>query len=145
MIRKKGFHKKVIFDCQARGDTVDEEILKALRESGFRTIHFGIETASERLMKLIDKKETVQQVIEGINLTKKFGFQVSGTFILGLPTETKEERKAAYKLAKELSLNYVRFNNATPYPGTRLYEIAVEEGSTLIRVGTSLFGARNYK
>ncbi len=123
----KGFHKKAIFDCQARGDTVDDNILTTLKVAGFRTIHFGIETASERLMKLIDKKETVEEIINGIKLTKKHGLQVSSTFILGLPTETKEERRATYRLAKELSLDYVRFNNATPYPGTKLYEIAVEE------------------
>jgi len=127
MIRERGFHKRAIFDCQARGDTVDDNILKTLRESGFRTIHFGIETASERLMKMIDKRETVEDVKAGINLSRKHGFQVSGTFILGLPTETAEERKAAYALAKELSLDYVRFNNATPYPGTKLYEIATAE------------------
>lgn len=126
-IREKDFHKKAIFDCQARGDTVDEEVLKELKGTGFRTIHFGIETASERLMKLIDKRETVQEIVDGIRLAKKIGFQVSGTFILGLPTETREEREAAYKLAKELSLDYVRFNNATPYPGTRLYDIANTE------------------
>lgn len=128
MLKEKGFHKRAIFDCQARGDTVDEETLKLLKSAGFRTIHFGIETASERLMELIDKKETVVEVAEGIRLAKECGFQVSGTFILGLPTETKRERQAAYRLAKELSLDYVRFNNATPYPGTRLYEVARKEG-----------------
>ncbi len=127
MIRKRGFHKSTIFDCQVRGDTVDEEILKALKESGFRTLHFGIETASERLMRLIDKRETVRQVVEGIRLAQKFDFQISGTFILGLPTETNDERKMAYRLAKGLSLDYVRFNNATPYPGTRLYDMAKKE------------------
>ncbi|MFH1359725.1 MAG: radical SAM protein [Candidatus Omnitrophota bacterium] len=127
MIRKKGLHKKGMFDCQARGDFVDEEILTTLKASGFRTLHFGIETASERLMKLINKKETVAQVVGGIKLAKKIGLRVSGTFILGLPTETREERRAAYRLAKELSLDYVRFNNATPYPGTELYNIAVKE------------------
>lgn len=127
MMAERNFKKKAIFDCQARGDAIDEKVLKALREAGFRAIHFGIETASERLMKLIDKRETVQQVVEGIKLAKQFGFQVSGTFILGLPTETREERKAAYRLAKELALDYVRFNNATPYPGTRLWKIASEE------------------
>jgi radical SAM superfamily enzyme YgiQ (UPF0313 family) len=127
LIQKKGFQKKAIFDCQMRGDKVDKEILSTLKKANFRTIHFGIETATERLMELINKKETVQQIVDGVKLAKEFGFQVSGTFILGLPTETRAERKANYLLAKELSLDYVRFNNATPYPGTRLYEIAKEE------------------
>lgn len=127
MIQQKGLHTRAIFDCQARGDTVNEDILKKLRNSGFRTIHFGIETASERLMKIINKQETVAEIINGIRLARKCGFQVSGTFILGLPTETKEERASAYTLAKELGLDYVRFNNATPYPGTKLYEIAQRE------------------
>jgi radical SAM superfamily enzyme YgiQ (UPF0313 family) len=127
-IKQKGFHKKAMFDCQARGDRVDEKIILALKEAGFRTLHFGIETASERLMKLINKRETVKQVADGVKLAKRLGMMVSGTFILGLPTETRAERKAAYQLAKELSLDYVRFNNATPYPGTELCRIAQKEG-----------------
>lgn len=124
IIRKRGYHKKAFFDCQARGDSIDEEILKILKDSGFRTINFGIETGSERLMKVIDKRETVQEIIKGIKLAKKYKFSVSGTFILGLPTETKKERQEAYRLAKVLRLDYVRFNNATPYPGTKLCDIA---------------------
>ena len=128
MMKQKGFHKKAMFDCQARGDSVDEKIILALKGAGFRTLHFGIETASERLMKLINKRETVAQVVEAVKLAKSLGMMVSGTFILGLPTETRAERKAAYCLAKELSLDYVRFNNATPYPGTKLCEVAKKEG-----------------
>jgi radical SAM superfamily enzyme YgiQ (UPF0313 family) len=127
MIRSKGLNKGVIFDCQARGDTVDEDILNVLKSAGFRTIHFGVETASERLMKMIDKNETIKEIEDGIRLAKRLGFRVSGTFILGLPTETEDERKATYTLANRLSLDYVRFNNATPYPGTRLYEVALKE------------------
>ncbi len=127
-IQRRGLHKKALFDCQARGDSVDEEVLGIMKESGFRTINFGIETASERLMTLIDKGETVEQIKAGVRLAKKFDFKISGTFILGLPTETRKERAAAYQLAKELDLDYVRFNNATPYPGTRLYQTALDEG-----------------
>lgn len=127
LIYENKFNQKAKFDCQTRGDSLTPEILEYLKMAGFRTINIGIETASERLMKLLNKRETVQDNIYAVKLAKKFGFQVSATFILGLPTETKEERWQAYKLAKELDLNYVRFNNATPYPGTELYEIAKRE------------------
>ncbi len=103
-------------------------MLEYLKKANFSGICFGIETASERLMEILKKSETVQDNIKGIKLAKKHGFKVSGTFILGLPTETREERLQAYDLAKELDLDYVRFNNATPYPGTELYEIAKKEG-----------------
>ncbi len=129
---KRSFNKKATFDCQTRADAIDEDILKLLKEAGFRLINFGLETSSERLMVLLNKKETVQQNIDAVRLAKKFGFGVSATFIFGLPTETREDRWRAYHLAKELDLDYVRFNNATPYPGTRLYEIAVAENSLYV-------------
>ena len=127
LMHKKKFYKKAKFHCQARGDSVDIETFEYLRMAGFRFIDFGIETASERLMNLINKDETVEDNIKAVRLAKKFGFRVSATFIFGLPTETDEERWQAYTLAKKLDLDYARFNNATPYPGTRLFEIAKEE------------------
>jgi radical SAM superfamily enzyme YgiQ (UPF0313 family) len=129
---KKGFYKKASFDCQTRADVIDDEILILLKKAGFRLIDFGLETASERLMVLLNKRETVRQNIDGVKLAKKYGFGVAGTFIFGLPTETKEERLSAYNMAKDLDLDYVRFNNATPYPGTKLYEIAKAENRLYI-------------
>lgn len=126
LIQKRGLHRRTSFQCQVRGDEIDEDILKSLKAANFVTLDFGLETASERLMVLIKKKETVKQNIEALTLARKYGFQLSGTFILGLPTETKKERCDCYVLAKKF-LDYVRFNNATPYPGTELYEIARAE------------------
>jgi len=134
-ITEKGLQRKASFDCQTRADAVDDEILFSLRRAGFRMINYGLETASERLMVLLNKKETVAENIAAVKLTKKYGFGVSGTFIFGLPTETKKERWLAYRLAKELDLDYVRFNNATPYPGTKLYEIAKNEGRLFVEEG----------
>ena len=127
LIHDNGFNKKATFDCQTRGDAIDNDIPSYLKMANFTAIDIGLETASERLMTLLDKGETVKQNIEAVKLLQAFGFQVSGTFILGLPTETREERWQALRLAKELKLDYVRFNNATPYPGTKLYEMAKEE------------------
>ncbi len=132
---KNGFHEKATFDCQTRADAVNDEILALLKKAGFRVINYGLETASERLMVMLNKKETVADNIAAVKLAKKHGLRVSGTFIFGLPTETKEERRQAYELAKKLDLDYVRFNNATPYPGTRLYEMAKEEGRLFVDDG----------
>lgn len=127
IIVKKGFNKQTAFQCQVRGDSVNDDILKSLEQANFITLDYGLETASERLMVLINKGETVEENIRALELSKKYKFQLSGTFILGLPGETKKERYQSYALARKY-LDYVRFNNATPYPGTKLYEIAKQEG-----------------
>ncbi len=132
MMVKREFYRSSTFDCQTRPDGIDDDVLFLLKKAGFRLINFGLETASERLMALLNKKETVSKNIEGVRLAKKHGFGVSATFIFGLPGETGADRKLAYKLAKDLSLDYARFNSATPYPGTKLYEIARIENRLFI-------------
>lgn len=127
LMYENGFYKNARFGCYTRGDNVNEEVLVYLKKAGFTNIGFGMETASERLMKVINKGETVEDNVRAVKLVKKYGFKVSATFIMGLPTEIREERIATYKLAKKLSLDYARFNNACPYPGTKLYEIAKQE------------------
>lgn len=134
MIKNK-FQEKAAFDFQTRADAVNDEVLALLKKAGFRMINYGLETASERLMVLLNKQETVADNIAAVKLAKKHGFGVSGTFILGLPTETRKERWQNYDLAKRLNLDYARFNNATPYPGTKLYDMAKEEGRLFIEKG----------
>lgn len=140
MIERK-FFQKATFDCQTRADAVNDEVLSLLKRAGFRLINFGLETASERLMVILNKRETVQQNIDAVKLAKKHGFGVSGTFIFGLPTETRQERWQGYALAKQLDLDYVRFNNATPYPGTKLYEIAKSENRLYVEKNWSNLNA----
>ncbi len=132
-IKKRGLDKAMIFNFQARGDNVTYPLLKDLYAAGFRSIFFGIETASERIMKAIKKDETVAQCIEAVGMAKDIGFHVSATFIYGLPGETHEDRKDALRLSRDLDLDMVRYNNATPYPGTELYEIAKGEKRLFIQ------------
>ena len=127
-IRARGLHRSMTFSFQARGDNVDRPLLQELYDSGFRSVFFGLETASERIMKAIQKGETVAQCAEAVTLAKSIGFHVSATFIYALPGETHEDRMDCVRLGRALRLDMVRFNNATPYPGTRLYEMARDEG-----------------
>lgn len=132
-IKKRGLHKLMVFNFQARGDNVTRPLLKDLYDAGFRSIFFGIETASEEIMKTIKKDETVAQCIEAVRMAKETGFHVSATFIYGLPGETHKDRDKALRLSRDLKLDMVRYNNATPYPGTELYEIARKESRLFIQ------------
>ncbi|MCX5699374.1 MAG: radical SAM protein [Candidatus Omnitrophica bacterium] len=132
-IKRNGFDKKLTFSFQARGDNVNYKLLKDLYDAGFKSVFFGLETASETIMKLIKKDETVAQCVEAVRMAKEIGFYVSATFIYGLPGDTHKDRMNCLELSKELKLDMVRYNNATPYPGTELYEIAKSQGRIKIK------------
>ena len=121
-IIKEGLHKKTVFYVQTRADAIDEEILLKLKSANIIYIGFGLETGSNRLAKLSDKGESVEDHIEAVKLCKKIGIEPSVFMIYGFPTETKEERLQGAQLIKELGLHFVKFNNMIPYPGTKLYE-----------------------
>jgi len=131
--------KKIRFSCNTRGDSITEEILGILKKAGFIHLDIGLETATERLMKLLKKGESVSDVVRAVKLAKKFKFSIGGVFIVGLPTETKEERHATFKMAKDLPLDYVRFNNACPYPGTELFNMAKKENRLKVEPNWSNF------
>lgn len=124
---KREYYKRVKFSCSLRGDAVSEEVLKYLKKAGFVLLNFGIESVINRLLKILKKGETIEEMTKAVVLTRKLGITVGGTFILGLPTETKEERRANYTWALKY-LDLARFNNLSPYPGTESYEIAKKEG-----------------
>lgn len=126
-IRRRGLHEVLNFSFQARGDNVSPGLLRELYAAGFRSVFFGLETASERIMKIIKKGETVAQCVAAVRMAKEAGLHVSATFIYALPTETHEDRVNCVRLSRDLGLDMVRFNNATPYPGTELYEMAKKE------------------
>ena len=126
-IIERGFHKQVEFIAELRADSTDRELLTKMFEANFTMLACGAETGSERLMKIINKKETVEQNNEFIRLASEIGIKVSTTYIFGFPTETKEERRETFKLSQRLPLDNVRFNTAIPYPGTYIYELAKQE------------------
>lgn len=126
---KMDFHKQVSFMAEARVDCVDEELLNLMAEANFKIISYGLESGNQRLLNLIKKNITLEQTKNAIEWTRKAGIAVRASFILGIPTETREESLKTIKFAKSLGLDQVRFALATPFPGTKLWDIAHEEGS----------------
>ena len=132
-IRRRGLHEQMHFSFQARGDNVTRPLLRDLSAAGFRSVFFGLETASERIMKIIKKGETVAQCADAVRMAKEQGLHVSATFIYALPGETHQDRMDAVRMSRDLGIDMVRFNNATPYPGTELYDIAKREGRLVVQ------------
>ena len=117
-----GISNQIKWTCESRVDTVDEEALRLMGKAGCWQISYGIETGSQRLLNLIKKSVTLKRIEDTLQLTKKVGITVRGFFMLGLPTETREESIATIDFAKKLNPLWAQFTVTIPYPGTEMFE-----------------------
>ncbi|MBI2042689.1 MAG: cobalamin B12-binding domain-containing protein [Candidatus Nealsonbacteria bacterium] len=126
--------KKVTWDCYMRVNLVGEDILKKAVDSGCEKVSFGIESGSERILKLINKQTTIQQIKEAFALCRKTGLRyIDATFMLGNhPLETTEDIKLTMNLIMELNPDFMAFFITVPFPGTELNRI-MKEGNYLIQ------------
>lgn len=130
-IINRGLNRKASFQTLIRGDHVDDGLLAHLKRANFSQLIFGLETASETLMRSINKGETVARVAEAIRKTAGYGIETAATLIFGLPGETAQDRRDAEQLVASLPLSSVRFNNLVPYPGTPIYDTLTKAGGIL--------------
>jgi len=141
-IIEENLHKEAFFHGSLRGDSATDEILDMAYRANFRILYYGLETGSERLMKTIDKGETVALVEDAIRRSARKGFSTGATIIFGLPSETRKERYETIKFARNLPLSTLRFNTLVPYPGTPVYEKEYPAGKIFIKENWENFGVQ---
>jgi len=105
--------------CQTRADTVDRKLLEKMHDAGCKLVHFGIESGSSRMIKVMNKGATLKKIEEGVKASMDVGMMVACFFMFGLPTETQSEMKETIEFAKKLNPTYVSFHAAIPYTGTK--------------------------
>ena len=110
-----------------RADSVDLNILKLMREAGCYRISIGIESGDNEILEKLNKRETTEQIAGMIKNAKKARMKTMGFFILGFPWDTLDTMKQTIKFSCSIPLDYAQFSVATPYPGTKLYEIISNE------------------
>ena len=118
---------------EVRIGMVNEKFVDNLIETHAMELLFGLESGSDRMLRLINKMQTVETIKRGTRLLKRAkGTRVVGSFILGMPTETQEETFETIDLILELSKLHpnMRFSAGfyMPYPGSDLYHLALEKG-----------------
>lgn len=128
--------------CMSRINTVDDAILKFMKEHGCWHISFGIESGSDNILKLIKKKISLKRAAEIIGICRDLRIRTKGFFILGHPGETAGTIEQTIRLALELPLDDVVVTLNTPLPGTEQYESAGDYG-TLDRLDWSTFNMWN--
>jgi radical SAM superfamily enzyme YgiQ (UPF0313 family) len=114
--------------CYGRANTMIEKMVRDLKSAGCFSIYIGFESGNQGILDLIQKGATLDDARRAVKLCHKFGMEVRGSFILGLPTETPETVGESINFAKELDLDFVKFMLYTPEQGTDLYGIAMDYG-----------------
>lgn len=119
---------RINWECNTRVDHIDEELLRKMKVAGCNGIKVGIETGSERVLKLLNKRTILSQCREAAKLFKKVGIYWTGYFMMCIPSETKEEVYQTLNFMKELKPDFASFSVYEPYPGTALFKIGIERG-----------------
>jgi len=128
-IIERGWDIGLSFPNGVRLSTLDEEILHLLEKAGCYSLGLGIESGSPRTLKNMKKAQSVDEIKEKVNLIHKVTkIRTTGFFIIGYPTEDKEDIMQTIRLSKELPINRAQFTICLPVPGSEMTEQMIKEG-----------------
>ena len=111
------------WSCNSRAN-VNYETLKLMKDCGLRLLLVGYESGNQAILDRIKKGVTLEEMRQFTRHCHDLGIVIHGTFILGLPVETKETIEETIRFAMELDVFSIQVSLAAPYPGTELYELA---------------------
>jgi len=111
-----------------RLDLIDEEIATLLHQAGCYTATIAIESASQKTLNHMKKNLNLAKVPEHVRILRKAGFDLNALFILGYPTETREDIEETIRYAMKLDVQRAQFSNFLPIPGTEAYEYVKQRG-----------------
>lgn len=114
--------------CFSRVDVLAETEINLMRKAGCNLIMFGVEFADEEYLKEYKKNYTLDQIRETFALTAKAGIKRLGTFLIGVPGQSRESILETLAFAKEIKADYASFNVAVPRSNTSFREQAIEQG-----------------
>jgi anaerobic magnesium-protoporphyrin IX monomethyl ester cyclase len=123
---KKGL--KVTYNCIARLEHVDEELLGLLKRSGCWQVNFGIESGDPEVLRKHRKFYGLDEVGRKLRMVRKAGMRVRGLFMVGLPGEDEAAIRRTIDYALTLPLEEINVTKFTPFPGAPLYATIREQG-----------------
>jgi anaerobic magnesium-protoporphyrin IX monomethyl ester cyclase len=115
--------------CEGRVDSTAQHLFPAMAKAHCRTLMFGIESGSQKVLDRLKKDQTLEQVESAVDNAKEAGIEiVHGFFVVGSPDETVEDMRATFDFASRLKLDTFGFNRLCVYRGTPLWKEYVARG-----------------
>lgn len=129
LIISKGLNKKIRWVSNSRADVTDFDLFKKMREAGCWQLAFGLEFGNNRILQLAQKGPgaSIENGRKAIENAVKTGIVADGHFILGYPGETEKTLLETINYALSLPLTFAHFYVATPFPGSKLYQEAIQK------------------
>lgn len=115
-----------------RADKVDNKLLKRMKEVGFYSLAFGVESGSNKVLEIIKKGERIERIEESVREACRLGFWVELFFLIGSPGESRAEIQESIKFALKFPIYDAQFYNLVPFPDTELYSWIEKEGHFII-------------
>ncbi len=116
---------KATWNCSARLDCIDRELIDIMADAGLYHIYLGIETGSPRMQKLVNKNLDLTGITDGISYLLSKNLKVTTSFIYGFPEETEEDVSQTFALVTDLlhmGKVRVQMHRCAFLPGTALFE-----------------------
>ncbi len=120
----------ISWSAMMRVDNLSAELLKMMKKAGCRMIEIGVESADKTVLEKTNKRISLEQVIEAVNLANKVKLEINAFFILGLPFETPESIAKTIEFSKRLKIDYAQFAMFIPLPGSAAWDL-VNNGNGL--------------
>ncbi len=122
------------FVAQSRADIIckNRDVIEKMRDAGLKLLVIGFESGSDRILKFLRKGCTRQQNLEAACICRELGIKIWANYMLGLPTETKEEVLETLSMLKEIRPFHCSPAFYTPHPGSDLFEMGKKMGIHLI-------------
>ena len=121
-IEKRDLNGLTLRCSGVRADRLDRKLLQRMKEVGFKGIGIGVEAGNNKVLNLLKKGETIEEIEETIKNACDLGYEVILYFLFGTPGETEEDIEDSIKLVLKYPVFKVEFYNPVPFPGTELYD-----------------------
>jgi len=122
------------FFCQSRADIIirHPDMVSLMASAGLKGYFIGFESGNDRVLKFLRKGTTRAVNLEAARICRKHGIAIWANYMLGMPTETKEEVMDTLSMLKEMDPDYYSPAFYTPHPGSDLYDYCIENDLSLI-------------
>lgn len=112
--------------CESRVNTLDRETVELMHRAGVRAFYFGVESGSQRILDFLQKDISIEQTRTAFRLCHEFGIKTAASIIVGVPTETEDDREATRRLIREIKPTVTWYNVFVGIPNSRLYRYSID-------------------